>query len=102
MHIAPLCQSAVSHQVTSEQTHSGLAYNILKAYNVRVETSGAQPLVALVKCDGSYDMGQPCALDDLVKMPCAVPPKNYGVGAMITMLFGIFRFGRGNKDYAAL
>lgn len=102
MHIAPLCQSAVSHQVTSEQAHSGLADNIPKAYNVRVETSGAQPLVALAKCDGSYDMGQPFTLDDLATMPCAVQPKNYGVGAMITVLFGFFRFGLGNKDCAAL
>lgn len=74
----------VLHQVTSEQAHIGLAYNVPKAQNVRVETASAQPLVALVKRGGSYDIDQPFTLDDLAAMPCAVPPKSFGIGAMIT------------------
>lgn len=74
----------VLHQVTSEQTHLGLAYNVPKTPHVRVQTSCAQPLVGLVKRGGSYDSGRPFTLDELAKIPCAVPPKSFGIGAMIT------------------
>ncbi|WP_368186262.1 LysR family transcriptional regulator [Aestuariibius sp. HNIBRBA575] len=74
----------VLHQVVSEQAHIGLAYNVPKAPQIRVQTSCAQPLVGLVKRGGFYDTEQPFSLDDLAAMPCAVPPKSFGIGAMIT------------------
>lgn len=74
----------VLHQVTSEQAHLGLAYNVPKTPQVRVQTSCAQPLVALVKRGGSYDVDQPFSLNGLASMPCAVPPKSFGIGAMVT------------------
>jgi DNA-binding transcriptional LysR family regulator len=74
----------VLHHVTSERAHLGLAYNVPKTPQVRVQASSVQPLVGLVKRGGSYDTGQPLTLDDLAAMPCAVPPKSFGIGAMIT------------------
>ncbi len=73
----------VLHQVTSEQAHLGLAYNVPKTPQVRVQASSAQPLVALVKRGGVYDARQPLELDVLAQMPCAIPPKSFGIGALL-------------------
>lgn len=74
----------VMHQITSEQAHLGLAYNVPKDPQIRVETSATQPLVALVRKDGIYDKTEPLDLATLAKMPCAIPPKAFGIGAMIS------------------
>lgn len=74
----------VVHLITSEQAHLGLAYNVPKVPMIRVETSTVQPLVALVRKDGIYDTPVPLDLAGLAKMPCAIPPKIFGIGAMIT------------------
>jgi DNA-binding transcriptional LysR family regulator len=74
----------VVHQITSEQAHFGLAYNVVRDPRIRVEASSTQPLVALVKRGGTYDANHPLDLDTLAMMPCAIPPKSFGIGAMIT------------------
>ena len=74
----------VMHQITSEQVHLGLAYNVARDPQIRVETSATQPLVALVRRGGIYDKATPLDLAALAKMPCAIPPKSFGIGAMIT------------------
>jgi DNA-binding transcriptional LysR family regulator len=74
----------VVHQITSEQVHLGLAYNVARDPQIRVETSATQPLVALVRKGGIYDKTAPLDLAALAKMPCAIPPKTSGIGAMIT------------------
>lgn len=73
----------VVDQVTSERAHLGLAYNVARDPQIRVETAKTQPLVALVRRGGRFD---DTALDltMLAKMPCAIPPKSFGIGAMIT------------------
>lgn len=73
----------VMYQVTSEQAHLGLAYNVAKTPQVRVHASSTQPLVALVKRQGIYDTAQPLALDELAEMRCAIPPQSFGIGAML-------------------
>jgi DNA-binding transcriptional LysR family regulator len=62
----------------------GLAYNVPKTPQIRVQASSEQPLVGLVKRGGAYDTDQPFTLDDLASMPCAIPPKSFGIGALIT------------------
>jgi DNA-binding transcriptional LysR family regulator len=74
----------VLHQITSEQAHLGLAYNVAKTPLVRVHAVSDQPLVALVKRGGAYDTGQPFEVADLAAMPCAIPPQSFGIGAMIS------------------
>jgi len=74
----------VMHQVTSEQAHLGLAYNVAKDPVIRVVTSATQPLIALVHTNGVYDNSEPVDLLALAKIPCAIPPKSFGIGAMIT------------------
>jgi DNA-binding transcriptional LysR family regulator len=74
----------VVHQIASEQAHLGLAYNVPKTPQIRVQASSEQPLVGLVKRGGAYDTDQPFTLDDLASMPCAIPPKSFGIGALIT------------------
>jgi DNA-binding transcriptional LysR family regulator len=74
----------VLHQVTSEQAHLGLAYNVPNTAQVRVQASSTQPLVGLIKRGGVYDTGEPLGLDHLAALPCAIPPKSFGIGAMIT------------------
>ncbi|NRB18784.1 MAG: LysR family transcriptional regulator [Rhodobacteraceae bacterium] len=74
----------VMQQILSEQAHLGLAYNVPKTPQIRVETSASQPLVALVRRGGIYDRTEPLNLASLAKMPCAIPPKTFGIGAMIT------------------
>jgi DNA-binding transcriptional LysR family regulator len=74
----------VVHQIASEQAHLGLAYNVPKTPQIRVQTSSDQPLVGLVKRGGAYDTDHPFTLDDLASMPCAIPPKSFGIGALIT------------------
>lgn len=74
----------VIRQVTSEQVHLGLAYNVEKMPQIRVQAFSKQPLVGLVKRGGKYDTEQPIGLDELAAIPCAVPPKSFGIGSMIT------------------
>jgi DNA-binding transcriptional LysR family regulator len=74
----------VVHQIASEQAHLGLAYNVPKTPQIRVQASSDQPLVGLVKRGGAYDTDHPFTLDDLASMPCAIPPKSFGIGALIT------------------
>lgn len=73
----------VVHQVTAEQAHLGLAYNVVTAPKIRVEALSRQPLVILVRKGGVYDSSRAFNLEDLVKMPCAIPPKSFGVGSLI-------------------
>jgi len=73
----------VVHQITSERAHLGLAYNVVKDSQIRVEISFTQPLVALVRRDGAYDTKAPLDLIALTEIPCAIPPKSFGIGAMI-------------------
>jgi DNA-binding transcriptional LysR family regulator len=73
----------VIHQITSEQAHLGLAYNVGKDPQIRVETSASQPLAALVKKAGIYDIAVPLDFKSLATMPCAIPPKGFGIGVMI-------------------
>jgi DNA-binding transcriptional LysR family regulator len=74
----------VMQQVVSEQAHLGLAYNVTKDPRIRVELAMSQPLVALVRRGGIYDRETPFDIVALSKMPCAIPPKTFGIGAMIT------------------
>lgn len=73
----------VMHQVTSEQAHLGLAYNLPKTPQVREHLSATQPLVALVKRQGKYDIAQPLTLGSLAEMRCAIPPQSFGIGALL-------------------
>ncbi len=73
----------VVHLVTSEQAHIGLAYNVPNDPQLRVDVSVAQPLLAVVKKGGAFDQGAPYDLATLASMPCAVPPKSFGIGTMI-------------------
>lgn len=73
----------VMHQVTSEQAHLGLAYNLPKTPQVREHVSATQPLVALVKRQGKYDIAQPLTLGSLAEMRCAIPPQSFGIGALL-------------------
>jgi DNA-binding transcriptional LysR family regulator len=75
----------VLHQVASEQSHVGLAYNVPKSQHIRVVANAPQPLVGLVQRGGQYDTGQPIGLDALATIPFAVPPKSFGIGAMIAV-----------------
>lgn len=72
------------HQITSEQAHIGLAYNVPRDPQFKVETSATQPLIALVRTGGIYDKTEPLDLAALPKMPSAIPPKAFGVGAIIS------------------
>lgn len=74
----------VAHQVSSGQAHLGLAYNVARDPHIRVETSARQPLVALVRKGGQYDTGAALEVADLATMPCAIPPKSFGIGAMLS------------------
>lgn len=76
----------VVHQVTTEQAHLGLAYNVVTEPKIRVESLSRQPLVVLVRKDGTYDNKGPFDLEDLAGMPCAIPPKSFGVGALINSI----------------
>lgn len=76
----------VMQQVISEQAHLGLAYNVTHDPRISVETATPQPLVALVRRDGLFDRQIPLDLIALSQMPCAIPPKTFGIGAMITAL----------------
>jgi len=73
----------VMHQVASDQAHLGLAYNSANDPQIRVVTSATQPLVALVKRGGAYDMQAPLDLAALATIGCAIPPQSFGIGAMI-------------------
>ncbi len=73
----------VLYQVTSEQAHLGLAYNVPNTPQIRVHATSTQPLVALVKRQGIYDIAQPLALDELAEMRCAIPPQSFGIGALL-------------------
>lgn len=73
----------VVHLVTSEQAHVGLAYNVQKTPQLRVNISAPQPLMAVVQKGGAYDHGRPFDLATLTLLPCAVPPKSFGIGTMI-------------------
>lgn len=73
----------VVNQIATEQAHLGLAYGVACDPQVRVEISTYQPLVALVLKDGRFDAGGPLDLTSLSQLPCAVPPKSFGIGAMI-------------------
>ena len=70
-------------QIATEQAHLGIAYNVASDPRLRVEVSAHQPLVALVRKEGRFDTGTPFDLRALSKLPCAVPPKSFGIGAMI-------------------
>lgn len=74
----------VMQQVISDQAHLGVAYNVTKDPRIRVESATAQPLVALVRRGGMYDMKSPLDLTAISQIPCAIPPKTFGIGAMIT------------------
>ncbi|MBU2866424.1 LysR family transcriptional regulator [Pacificibacter marinus] len=73
----------VSHLVATEEAHLGLAYNVPSDPRLRVEMSARQPLVALVRKEGAFDTGAAFDLKRLASLPCAVPPKSFGVGTMI-------------------
>jgi DNA-binding transcriptional LysR family regulator len=75
----------VIHQVISEQAHLGLAYNVANDPQLRVEASTHQPLAGLVKKGGIYDSGAPLDLEMLATLPCAIPPKGFGIGTMIAL-----------------
>lgn len=73
----------VMHQITTEQAHLGLAYNVTKDPKIRVETAATQPLVALVRANGRYDRPSSLDMATLAAIPCAIPPKTFGIGAAI-------------------
>ncbi|MEH6739735.1 MAG: LysR family transcriptional regulator [Sulfitobacter sp.] len=73
----------VMQQVISEQAHLGVAYNVVKDPGIRVESAVSQPLIALVRRGGIYDRETPLDIAALSKIPCAIPPKTFGIGAMI-------------------
>jgi DNA-binding transcriptional LysR family regulator len=73
----------VSHLVATEQAHIGLAYNVPSDPRLRVEFSARQPLVALVRKGGAFDTEIAFDVKTLAALPCAVPPKSFGIGAMI-------------------
>ncbi len=73
----------VIRQVTSEQAHLGLAYNVGTDSQVRVEAASTQPLVVLVKRGGVFDTQKSFDLTTLATIPCAIPPKSFGIGSMI-------------------
>ncbi len=73
----------VVQQITDDFAHLGLAYNVMKAPQLRVEMSSAQPLVAVVRRGGRFDTGTRPELATLARMPCAISPKTFGIGAMI-------------------
>ncbi|WP_022705030.1 LysR substrate-binding domain-containing protein [Pseudorhodobacter ferrugineus] len=72
-----------TEHVASEQAHIGLAYNVSSDPLLRVELSAHQPLVALFRKGGRFDHSTALDLKTLAKLPCAVPPKSFGIGAMI-------------------
>jgi DNA-binding transcriptional LysR family regulator len=73
----------VVDQIATEQSHLGLAYSVAADPRLRVEMSAYQPLVSLVRKAGQFDTDAPFDLQSLAKLPCAVPPKSFGIGAMI-------------------
>lgn len=75
----------VVNQITADHAHLGLAYNVASDPRLRVETSAHQPLVVLVRKGGEYDTGAPLDLGSLAQLPCALPPKSFGVGTMIAV-----------------
>ncbi|MGB7242503.1 MAG: LysR family transcriptional regulator [Sulfitobacter sp.] len=76
----------VVQQISSEQAHVGMAYNVAADPKIRIDKSAAQPLVALVRRSGKYDHSPPIDLETLATIPCTVPPKTFGIGAIITAI----------------
>ncbi len=74
----------VMQQVVSDQAHLGVAYNLAKDSRIRMEATTSQPLVALVRKGGVYDTRAPLDFAAISQIPCALPPKTFGVGALIT------------------
>jgi DNA-binding transcriptional LysR family regulator len=74
---------AVKQLLTTEQAHIGFAYNIDCDPQIRVEFACKQPLVALFRRGGEFDPDGPADMKHLSQLPCAIPPKDFGIGTLI-------------------
>ncbi len=66
-----------------DQAHLGLGYNVTREPQVRVEIASVWPLVALMKRGGAFDSRASLDLAALDRLPGAIAPKSFGIGAMI-------------------
>ena len=73
----------VAQQVATQEAHIGLAYNVPTDPRLRLETSAQKPLLALVRKGGTFDDGSTFDLQKLASLPCAIPPKSFGIGTML-------------------
>jgi len=75
---------AVMHQVTTDQAHIGLAYDVPSDQRIKTLALGAQPLVMLARPEGRFAVPEgPLDMAALAQVPAAVAAGDTGIGGLL-------------------
>jgi len=73
----------VSRQVAQDFCHLGLAYNVAPDPKLKVLAKVDQPLALICKAGGRFDRSGSVSIRELLRLPCGILSKGYGVGTAI-------------------